>query len=64
MGLAVLVSTESWAGRLGCRGFKGDGGRRALVLVVVLAVRCCVVRVVVVDAGVIVVNVGDAAGEC
>ena len=63
MGLAVLVDTEGWAGRLGCRGFTGDGGCRTLVLVVVLAVRCCVVRVIVVDAGVIIVNVGDVAGE-
>ena len=45
MGLAVLIDTEGWAGRLGCRGFTGDGGRWALVVVVVvLAVRCCKVR--------------------
>ena len=44
MGLAILVDTEGWAGRLGCRGFTGDGGCRALVVVVVLAVRCCEVR--------------------
>ena len=42
----------------------GDGGRQALVLVVVLAVHCCEVRAIVIDAGVIVVNVSDAAGEC
>ena len=34
------------------------------MLVVVLAVHCCEVRVVVVDAGVIVVNVSNTAGEC